>query len=77
VSYNFSNHAQPIVPPFPDSDDKLVLAEDCRRCPKLVESRECISWGNSPSMQNVMVVGEAPGRASQTSRSGKAATGPE
>lgn len=61
MSYNFSNHAQPIVPPFPDSDDKLVLAEDCRRCPKLVESRECISWGNGPLDADVMVVGEAPG----------------
>lgn len=49
------------MPPFPDPDDKLALAESCERCPNLVESRECISWGNGPVDAGIMVVGEAPG----------------
>lgn len=46
------------MPEFPDS--KHVLAEDCRRCPELAESRTCISWGNGPLDASVVVVGEAP-----------------
>ncbi len=44
---------------FPDSPNKL--AEDCQRCPALVEHRECISWGNGPRDASIVVVGEAPG----------------
>lgn len=46
------------MPEFPDS--KHALTEDCRRCPALVESRDCISWGNGPLDASVVVVGEAP-----------------
>ena len=48
-------------PAFPSSDERLVLEPDCRRCPALVESRTCISWGNGPADADVLVVGEAPG----------------
>jgi uracil-DNA glycosylase family 4 len=48
-------------PPFPDPDTALVLEPDCDRCPALVESRTCISWGTGPRDAGVMVVGEAPG----------------
>ncbi|MEF8786975.1 MAG: uracil-DNA glycosylase family protein [Haloarculaceae archaeon] len=44
---------------FPDSPNQL--AEDCQRCPALVEHRECISWGNGPRDASIVVVGEAPG----------------
>jgi len=50
------------VPPFPDADDRHPLTEDCRRCPELVDSRNCISWGNGPLDADLVVVGEAPGR---------------
>ena len=49
------------MPPFPDPEDRRALAADCRRCPALVESRECISWGNGPLDAELVVVGEAPG----------------
>ncbi len=49
------------MPAFPDDDRQHVLAEDCRECPALVESRNCISWGNGPLDAPVVVVGEAPG----------------
>jgi len=49
------------MPTFPSDDDRLVLEPDCRRCPALVEDRECISWGNGPRDAAVLVVGEAPG----------------
>ncbi|WP_276273350.1 uracil-DNA glycosylase [Haloarcula litorea] len=45
---------------FPAEDDRHALAADCRRCPELAESRECISWGNGPLEADVVVVGEAP-----------------
>ncbi|RXK50174.1 uracil-DNA glycosylase [Halorientalis pallida] len=44
-----------------DPEDRNPLAEDCRRCPALVEGRECISWGNGPLDADLVVVGEAPG----------------
>ncbi|MFC7132253.1 MULTISPECIES: uracil-DNA glycosylase [Salinibaculum] len=47
------------MPQFPDASNPL--ADDCRRCPALAESRECISWGNGPLDATVLVVGEAPG----------------
>jgi len=47
-------------PSPPASDDALVLAPGCRRCPALVDARECIAWGNGPRDADVMVVGEAP-----------------
>ena len=46
------------MPEFPDTAN--ALADDCRRCPELAESRECISWGNGPLDASVVVVGEAP-----------------
>ena len=49
------------MPTYPDSDARLVLEADCRCCPTLVESRECISWGSGPLDANLVVVGEAPG----------------
>ncbi|WP_336001055.1 uracil-DNA glycosylase [Halorientalis halophila] len=49
------------MPPFPDPDEREPLADDCRRCPALVEGRECISWGNGPLDADLVVVGEAPG----------------
>lgn len=45
----------------PDPASGNELAADCQRCPALVESRECISWGNGPLDAAVLVVGEAPG----------------
>ncbi|QCC58898.1 uracil-DNA glycosylase [Natrinema thermotolerans] len=41
--------------------ERNVLEPDCTRCPKLAESRECISWGTGPLDASVVVVGEAPG----------------
>ncbi|MHB9287321.1 uracil-DNA glycosylase [Halobacteriales archaeon Cl-PHB] len=49
------------MPAFPDDTDRTVLAADCEKCPGLVESRTCISWGNGPLDAEVVVVGEAPG----------------
>ncbi|WP_299334666.1 uracil-DNA glycosylase [Haloplanus sp.] len=50
----------PDSPDPPDSDDALVLAPDCRRCPALVDARDRIAWGNGPRDAAVLVVGEAP-----------------
>lgn len=47
--------------PFPDPDTRNALEPDCRRCPALVDSRSCISWGTGSADAAVMVVGEAPG----------------
>ena len=41
--------------------DSHVLTPDCSRCPALVDSRTCISWGNGPLDARLLVVGEAPG----------------
>ena len=49
------------MPTYPDPERQHELAADCQRCPALVESRECISWGNGPLDATVLVVGEAPG----------------
>ena len=49
------------MPEFPNTDAQNVLADGCTRCPTLVESRECISWGTGPLDAAVVVVGEAPG----------------
>ncbi|WP_135365221.1 uracil-DNA glycosylase [Halosimplex halophilum] len=48
------------MPTVPDPDDRNALADDCRRCPALTESRECIAWGNGPPDATLVVVGEAP-----------------
>lgn len=48
------------MPRFPDDKQRNALAEDCRRCPELAESRTCISWGNGPTDADLVVVGEAP-----------------
>lgn len=48
-------------PPFPDADARNPLAENCTRCPALVDARECIAWGNGPLDADLVVVGEAPG----------------
>ncbi|WP_435063565.1 uracil-DNA glycosylase [Halobaculum sp. EA56] len=53
------DHPNPVE--HPDPDDRLVLDADCARCPALVDSRTCISWGNGPRDASVVVVGEAPG----------------
>ena len=45
---------------FPDPESRNVLEPGCSRCPALVESRECISWGNGSLDADVVVVGEAP-----------------
>lgn len=45
----------------PDPEDRFVAREGCARCPDLVDSRTCISWGNGPRDADVFVVGEAPG----------------
>lgn len=45
---------------FPDSEDRNALADDCRRCPALVEHRNRIAWGNGPLDADLVVVGEAP-----------------
>ena len=47
-------------PPFPDAESQHTLADDCRRCQKLTESRTCISWGNGPLDATLVIVGEAP-----------------
>jgi DNA polymerase len=49
------------VPHHPDPDERHPLAAGCRRCPGLVDARECISWGVGPSDATLVVVGEAPG----------------
>ena len=48
------------MPAFPDEEDRHALADDCRRCPELVEHRQCIAWGNGPLDASLVVVGEAP-----------------
>ncbi len=47
------------MPDFPTT--RHVLESDCQRCPRLVESRECISWATGSLEAAVLVVGEAPG----------------
>ena len=47
-------------PRFPDAGSQNGLADDCRRCPELTESRTRISWGNGPLDATLVVVGEAP-----------------
>lgn len=47
-------------PAFPDAAEQLALAEECRRCPGLVDGRERICWGVGPTDADVVVVGEAP-----------------
>jgi DNA polymerase len=46
---------------FPDPADRNALADDCRRCPALVEDRTRISWGVGSTDAAIAVVGEAPG----------------
>ncbi|MDQ2073793.1 uracil-DNA glycosylase [Haloarcula sp. NS06] len=48
------------MPKFPDGAKRNALAEGCRRCPELADSRTCISWGNGPLSADLVVVGEAP-----------------
>lgn len=45
----------------PTPAEQNPLADGCQRCPALVDSRECISWGNGPLDADLVVVGEAPG----------------
>lgn len=47
-------------PAYPDPDDRNPLADDCRRCSALCESRTHISWGVGPTDASLLVVGEAP-----------------
>ena len=51
----------PSMATFPDSENRNPLASDCQRCPRLVESRNCISWGVGSLDATLVVVGEAPG----------------
>jgi len=46
---------------YPSPASANPLAETCTRCPALVASRECISWGNGSTDADLLVVGEAPG----------------
>lgn len=46
---------------YPPPETANPLAETCTRCPALVASRECISWGNGSTDADLLVVGEAPG----------------
>lgn len=48
-------------PAFPAPDERNPLAEECRRCPALVRSRDRIAWGVGPRDASLVVVGEAPG----------------
>ncbi|MFB6166114.1 MAG: uracil-DNA glycosylase family protein [Haloarculaceae archaeon] len=48
-------------PAYPDDELATPLADDCRRCPALVEARERIAWGVGPLDAALVVVGEAPG----------------
>ncbi|MDS0220190.1 uracil-DNA glycosylase [Haloarcula sp. S1AR25-5A] len=48
------------MPSFPDDGQRNALADECRRCPELAESRTCISWGNGPLSADLVVIGEAP-----------------
>ncbi|MFD1513285.1 uracil-DNA glycosylase [Halomarina rubra] len=52
------------MPTFPDADQRLPLAEDCRRCPALVAARNRICWGAGPRDAALVVVGEAPAAGS-------------
>jgi uracil-DNA glycosylase family 4 len=54
------------VATYPDPASRHELADDCRRCPALVESRDRISWGNGPLDATVLIVGEAPGAGTPT-----------
>ncbi|EJN59685.1 uracil-DNA glycosylase [Halogranum rubrum] len=59
------------MPQHPPATAKHVLEPDCTRCPALVDSRTCISWGTlpvdedgqplAPDAADIVVVGEAPG----------------
>lgn len=49
------------MPQYPDPEERNVLEPACERCPALVESRTCISWGTGPLDADVVAVGEAPG----------------
>lgn len=46
---------------YPDPSDRNRLADDCKRCPALVESRTRISWGVGSTTATLVIVGEAPG----------------
>jgi DNA polymerase len=48
------------MPRFPNTDARNALGA-CRRCPELVESRNCISWGVGSLDATLVIVGEAPG----------------
>ncbi|MFC6993106.1 uracil-DNA glycosylase family protein [Haladaptatus sp. GCM10025707] len=52
--------------PFPDPTTRNELVADCRRCPALVEARECIAWGNGPLDATLVVIGEAPAAGDST-----------
>jgi DNA polymerase len=53
-------------PVHPDPSEANALADDCRRCPALVECRTRISWGVGPTDASLVVVGEAPGAGDPT-----------
>lgn len=45
----------------PDSTDRNVLTDDCRRHGALAEARNCIAWGVGSLNATLVVVGEVPG----------------
>jgi DNA polymerase len=49
------------MPAFPDPETRNALADECRRCPGLVEAREHISWGNGPLDSDLAGVGAPAG----------------
>lgn len=71
----------PSGPPHPPESARNVLEPDCARCPALVGSRTCISWGTRPLDDDgeplppdaaaIVVVGEAPGAGSPNAETWK------
>ena len=53
-------------PDHPTPSEANPLADDCRRCPALVECRTRISWSVGPTDASLVVVGEAPGAGDPT-----------
>ncbi len=46
---------------YPDTDERLALAENCERCPDLVACRNRISWGVGPRDASVVVAAGVEG----------------
>jgi uracil-DNA glycosylase len=72
-----SNEYWETVETHSEIDRRLVLEPDCDRCPALVASRTCISWGNGSTDADVMVVGEAPAAGEGRAVEGEVSDGDE